>query len=248
MTDSLRRLNPDGIARFEHYLVQLKAGDNPPSVQSVLTDASTSSLVEGEIALDRREFRDRFEFGEYLVQTLGPLDRRAISRDHGLWTWLALYYFDQLCPHPVDPDQVSALEAYILPAKYNFYDYYRHLVRTPWMVVADHGQFAKILLIPASAGKGIPLAVRGEIIEQLASRQAVLRNRRIIEAAYRLYWDEQTHKPRPGTAGKKDANGPPRRLGLVLRQLDLTHDLDVADPAALVEMLPKEFAKWRAVK
>jgi hypothetical protein len=245
MADLLRRLNVDGTARFENFLSRLKNGDEPPSIHAILTDPSTSMPVEPQVSMDPRVFANRFEFGEYLVEALSPLDRRSISRDHGLWTWLALYYFEQLCPQGTEAKSVSAIEAYVLPAKYNFYDYYRHLIRTPWMVVSDHGKFAKILLIPASAGKGIPLAVRGEILEQLASRQGFLRNRRVIEAAYRLYWDEKAGKPRPGTAGKKDSNGAPRRLGLVLRQFDLTFDLDVSDPAELVQMLPREFSKWR---
>ena len=133
----------------------------------------------------------------------------------------------------------------MLPSQYFFRDYYRHLVRTPWMTVADHGEFAKILLIPASAGKGNALSVRGEIIEQMASRQAILRSRRVIEAVYRMYWDAAAGKPKKGTAGKKDSAGPPRRLALVLRQFDLTYDLDAAPPPQIVELLPKEFGRWK---
>jgi hypothetical protein len=245
MSDYVRRLNADGTEQFRKFVVALKEGGSPAAIKYLLVDPSTSSPIDHEAQIDQRSFSNRFSFGEYLVERLAPLDRRQISRDHGLWSWLALYYFDQLCPPGTSVKDISAAEAYILSAKYNFRDYYRHLVRTPWMVVSDHGRFAKVLLIPASAGKGIPLGVRGEIIEQLASRQAILRNRRIIEAAYRLYWDENSEKPRRGAAGKKDANGPPRRLGIVLRQLDLTLDLDVVDPARLVQILPREFAKWR---
>ena len=50
--------------------------------------------------------------------------------------------------------------AYVLPARYDFQSYYRHLVRTPWLSVSDHGDRAKVLLIPAIRRATAPLAVR----------------------------------------------------------------------------------------
>jgi hypothetical protein len=186
------------------------------------------------------------EFGSYLNGLLSPLDRRVISRHHGLWTWLALYYFDQLCPRSGDGSRkVLADEAYVLPAKYDFRSYYRHLVRMPWLAVADHGDNARVLLVPAGRSSEAPLATRGEIIEQLASRQAVLGNARVIAAVNRLYFDQAANRPRRGAGGSK--GGSPRRLALVLQQLDLTFDLAACDESRLLSLLPREFDRWKAV-
>src|SRR5690554_3222340 len=108
MGDCLRRLNADGIGAFVRYLEDLKSGLTPASISACLTDPSTSIPLEPTIEIEKRIFASRYELGEYLVELLAPLDRRQISRDHGLWTWLALYYLDQLIPPGLPSQAISA--------------------------------------------------------------------------------------------------------------------------------------------
>lgn len=245
MGDRLRMLTAAGVAEFRSHLAVARAGAIVDSPKALLT-APEYSADFAEIEIQAPVFPGRFEFGTHLVALLGGLDRRTLSRNYGLWTWLALFYFDQLCPPSGDGTRkVFADEAYILPAKYDYQSYYRHLVRTPWLAVSDHGDSAKVLLIPASQNGGASLAKRGEIIEQLASRQAVLGNPRVIRAANKLYFDPTTNRPRRGAGGSK--GGSPRRLALVLQQLDLTFDLAACEEKRLLALLPKEFDRWKTV-
>ena len=108
---------------------------------------------------------------------------------------------------------------YILSSDYRYY--YRHLVRSPWQLVRQHGKFAQLLLI-APQKQDFPLSVHGEILEQFGGRQQVLSSRPIVEAAFKMYFDTSTNRPRRGVAGS--GRGSARRFGLVLRQLDLTYD------------------------
>jgi hypothetical protein len=245
MTDQLRTLNIDGIARFERYLTQLPSEPRQPVPTELLISPAYTSVVDPVVSIEPRSFRDRYEFGVYLADRLTSLDRRAISRNSGLWTWLALYYFDQLCPaDPSGARNVRSVQAYVLPVRYDYRIYYRHLVRTPWLVALDHREFAKVLLIPAGGSEEAPLATRGEIIEQMASRQDYLGNAAIIEAAYRLYFDERKGKPRRGSGGS--GGGSPRRLATILQQLGLTFDLGACRSETLRKLLPSEFDRWQA--
>lgn len=245
MSDAVRGLNPDGIAEFQRYLQQLRGGLTQAPGNDLIFGPAFTTTVDPACTVERRMFRSRYEFGHYLSEQLTPLDRRTISRNAGLWTWLALYFFDQLCP-PTSGGRRSprSSEAYVLPPKYDFRNYYRHLVRTPWLVTSDHGEFAKVLLIPPGAAPNAPLATRGEIIEQLAARQEFLGNPAVIQAAYRLYFDGQRNKPRRGAAGS--AGGSPRRLATILQQLGLTFDLGACHPSTITELLPREFERWRS--
>jgi hypothetical protein len=244
MSELLRRLNPDGIAQFSVFLEAARTSSAPLPLE-LLTHASSSSPLETDIAFSPPTFADRLALGKHLVQILSPLDRRRISRDAGLWTWLALRLLDQLAPPDANGKRrILSNEAYVLPTKYDFRGYYRHLVRTPWMVVADHGSVAEVLLIPVSAGKGAALSTRGEIIEQLASRQGLLRNRRVIGAVHKMYWDSGKARPKKGAGGS--GAGSPRRLALLLRQFDLTYDLDAAADTTIVGLMPKDFQRWKS--
>lgn len=248
MSEPLRLLTEQGLGDFKAYLSTLRADPSVPVPSDLLTSPLASRPWPGaETLVARQTFGNRFDFGRYLSDTLAGIERREISRNHSVWTWLALFYFDQLCPADAHGRRVPLSdEAYILPSKYDFRGYYRHLVRTPWLVVSDHGEYSKVLLIPASAraSETTALRVRGEIIEQVASRQAVLGNRRIVEAVYRLYFDEAAGRPARGTGGS--GGGSPRRLALVLQQLDLTFDLGSCEAGKLINLLPSEFERWRS--
>jgi hypothetical protein len=244
MNDRVRILTTSGLSTFQQYIADLRGGSTALPPRHLLASVDFSDAF-GDLLIENLTFEDRFAFGEYLVRLLSPLDRRSISRNHGLWSWLALYYFEQLCPRAPDGTRkLLAQEAYVLPTRYDFQGYYRHLVRTPWLAVADHGERARVLLIPATRRAGAALAVRGEIIEQLASRQAVIGNPQVIEAAYRMYFDEQEGRPRRGAGGS--GGGSPRRLALILQQLDLTFDLMACPTDKVIGLLPKAFDRWPA--
>ena len=224
MTDTVRILNADGMARVERYLNQLRGGlDQPPPADLLFSPAYTS-VVDPAASVEKKLFGNRYEFGTYLAGQLShSRPARDFPKQRAVDMACAVLLRSALPAAANGTRKARSIQAYVLPIRYDYRIYYRHLVRTPWLVALDHGAFAKVLLIPTGASDEAPLATRGEIIEQMASRQDYLGNPAIIEAAYRLYFDEQKGKPRRGAGGS--AGGSPRRLATILQQLGLTFDL-----------------------
>jgi hypothetical protein len=238
MADDLRRLNETGIAQFAEYLNEGAIGAQP---LHLLSHPDTSEPLSVSIKLRQRNYSNRYEFGRDLTMQLGSLDPAKISNDRGLWTWLALYLFDQLCPP--GPDGKRKLDKqyrYILSSDYRHY--YRHLVRTPWQLNRDHGPNSRFLLLATNEGAD-PLRRHGDILEQLGGTQSIIRSRPIITEASRLYSDPLSGRPRKGAAGK--GGGSIRRFARVLRQLDLTFDPEFMPPGGLSAILPVEFDGWK---
>jgi hypothetical protein len=237
VSDLVRVLNDEGIAQFTQFLSRLRTGGNEPLPYSLLTDPQTSAAMPQDITIERKHFSNRFGFGEYLVNVLKPLDAREISNAYGVWTWLALYFFDEICPVVSGKRSVLEDAVYILGKSYNYQRYYRHLVRTPWFVVSNHGEHGKVMLIMRDRG------TRSEIFEQLAARQEIIGNRTAIAVAYRLYFDPAAQRPKRGAGGKGE--GTPRRLSAVVAQLDLTFDLRDCTVDRFLGLLPQEFERFR---
>lgn len=237
MSDLLRVLNIAGIEGFTNYLQSLRNGSMAQPPFHLLTDDATSDPLDVDIPVEQQNFGDSFAFGKYLVATLKPLPRTEIAFNHALWSWLALYYFDQICPTLEGKRTVLEDAVYVLADTYNHRRYYRHLVRTPWLAVEENGDCAKVLLKNRGSGK------RSDIFEQLAARQTIFGNKTIIAGAYKLYFDETAGLPKRGAGGK--GAGSPRRLVSFIQQIDLTYDLMACTPDQFIGLLPKEFAKFQ---
>ena len=238
MPGELRKLNEEGLHRFSEWLADGAAGAVPVGL---LSDPQTSEPLPVAIFPEQRNFADRFEFGTYLNQLLAPFDATMISQNQGLWSALAIFWFDQLCPAN-DEGQRKPKEDYSYILSRDYRKYYRHLVRSPWFFVREHGDNCKFILL-ASSQTNSPLQVSGEILENFAgTSQALLRNRTLIAEANRLYSDPQTGRPRKGTAGK--GGGSARRLAQILKQFELTYDAESMLEGKLLKLLPKEFDRW----
>ena len=237
MSQLLRTLNEQGKMQFGAYLQALKNGATLAPPFHLLTEALFSEALDRDVPIGVITFADSYALGTNLQSALAPLHRRELIYNHGLWSWLALYLFDQLCPADSSGRRAPLEDAvYILAADYDHRRYYRHLVRTPWLAVADNGGCAKVLLQTKAGGK------RSDIFEQLVSRQAVFGNPRIIEGAYRLYYDESSQSPKRGASGK--GAGSSRRLVTFIQQVDLTYDLRACPVDNFLGLLPKEFDRF----
>jgi hypothetical protein len=247
MTNPIRLLNELGLEEFRRYLTELRSAPATPPPFYMLSHPSTSSEAEFTAVIQREPngtpFQSRFEFGTYLAHALAQVNAASISREHRMWTWLALYYFDQLCP----PNQKGVRTpsddaAYVLNAEFSYTVYYRHLVRTPWIAAQLHPVTSKVILTPLR-DTDAPLAQRGELVEQIASRPNLFRSATVMTVADRLYYDPDRGRPRKGTGGS--GAGSPRRFAAVLNQFDLTYDLESVTPDMIIGRLPKEFDRWK---
>ncbi|MFC5521937.1 hypothetical protein [Polaromonas jejuensis] len=234
----VRVLNGEGIVEFSKFLARLRehpAGEVP---WNLLDDGRYSDPMDDALSIEQRDFDNAFVFGEYLVSALATCEARVISRNHGLWSWLALFFFDFLCPKNADGLRKPLQDdLYVLQPEFNFRRYYRHLVRTPWQAVRMHDEAAKVLLL--SSGRG----VRTDLAEQIGGYQELFGSSSVVRAAYELYFNPETQKPKRGAGGK--GAGSPRRYSSVLRQLELTYDLAECPSSSLINLLPSEFNSWR---
>lgn len=237
MGDLLRTLNDNGMRVFRDYLDSIRAGslENPP--QDALSDAYYSVKLRPDLELERQVFATRLEAGAFLYEKLQSLSYSQVERNIGLWSWLALYFFDQLCPSRTDGSwKVGEDCRYILELDYR--RYYRQLLLGPYMVYRLYGASAPLLLWE-------PLEQMSEPYRELSCRQNLLLNRGVIEAANELYYDRKRAQAKRGAGVKRPRAGSLRRFIDVIQQLDLTYDLHSMTGEQVLDLLPLEFDEWR---
>lgn len=234
---TVRMLNSEGLSEFSAYLSDLRIDPSKAPPSELLDDGRFSDPFDPKVSIEARTFESAFEIGTYLVEVFSGCEERLISRNHGLWSWLALFYFEHLCKSDSTGKRKPLEDAvYVLEERFSFRRYYRHAIRTPWMAVKEHGEHAKILLL--TSGRG----TRTDINEQLGAYQHLFANKTIITSAYAMYFDKVQQKPRRGAGGK--GGGSARRLATIARQLELTYDLQECSPTKFLTLLPREFKSW----
>lgn len=115
------------------------------------------------------------------------------------------------------------------------------MLAAPYRLLQLHGANARVFLYG-------PLPEHGDFSEQLASRMQIISNRALIEAVDKLYFDtgsEGAGRPKRGALTRTRA-GNLRRLVTVIQQFDLTYDLYAMNSSQILNLLPKEFASWKA--
>ena len=236
MSSLLRTLNEKGIALYRDYLEALRGGEQRKPPLELLTDPWCSARLPLEIALEVRDFPNKLAMGRYLNEALRLLPHAQVERQVGLWSWLTLFYFDQVCPVNRHGRRAPGPHyRYILDLDFRRFN--RHLLLGPYYACKLHGESAALLLYG-------PVHQTNQFFIELTSRQALFTNRGVIEAAAILYYDPKTGRAKRG-AGTNDKPGTLRRFIDVVQQLDLTHDLFSMRGGDVVALLPGEFDPWR---
>jgi hypothetical protein len=237
MGDQIRVLKEVGIQKFRGYLAELRNGlmREPPA--ELLTDASFSSIVMKGLEVENRFFNSKLEIAKYFYDKFQILPQLPLEENVGLWSWLSLYYFEQL--YPADnsggrnPGQDSR---HILDLDYRLYRY--HLLLGPYHIYRLHGERAPLLL-------SSPLYETSKYYLELSARQGFITNKGVIEAASLLFFDPMSGKPKRGAAVTTRKPGTPLRFIDVVQQLDLTYDLYSITGEEVLDLLPSEFDEWR---
>jgi hypothetical protein len=238
MGDLLRTLNDNGMRIFRDYLANLRSGSNDKVPFDALADAYCSGKMQPNIEIKKRAFATRLEAGAFLYEKLQPISYSQVERNTGLWSWLALYYFDQLCPARADGSRKVGEDCrYLLELDYR--RYYRHLLLGPYIVYRLYGENAPLLLWE-------PLEQMSEPYRELSCRQSLLMNKGVIDAANVLYYDRKRAQTKRGAGVKRPRAGSLRRFIDVIQQLDLTYDLYSMTAEQVLDLLPSEFNEWRS--
>lgn len=235
----LRRLTSDGLAGFAAYLTNLKAEPTLRPPGHLLAAASASEAMPGNFEVQNRIFRTRLEVAKFLDQLLSPASIPQVERDAGLWAWLALFYFDQLCPLGRAGARRPGEHARYIPQIDSSRRYYRHMLLGPFVMLRAHKDKPDRLLALLS---NPPSVATSETYRLFIENPTLIACRAVVDTATWLYFDFDREKIKRG-AGSKDAGGC-RRLIDFLQQIDCTFDLPVLNQDRLRSLLPEEFSKF----
>jgi hypothetical protein len=235
----LHRFNRDGVAAFSSYRARLALEPALPPPRHLLEDAALTELMPGEIEVPTRGFSTRLEAGCFFADFFEAAGIGSPERDAGLWAWLTLFYFDEVCPADGQGRRDPQNEARLLPLLDNHQRFYRHLLLGPYLIVRAHRDQPE----RAIAMLCNPIWKPGEIVEQLASRKELVTNRAVAEVATRLYYDSNTGSFKRGAGSS--VKGAARRLAALLNQFDLTWYLYGMTADEMLALLPKEFDRFR---
>lgn len=240
--DLVRKFTDAGIGRFEEYLRRLNAGETIEPPSHLLVDPDTSEPMLGTAKIETQTFTSKRAVASYLMNRLSNLDKNEVDNNAGLWSWLSLYFFDQVCPADGNGKRKPGeLVRHVLST--NAQKYYRHLLAGPYRLLQVHGHNARIFL----HGE---VPVHGDFSEQLASRMQFVSNRALIEVVDRLYYDPHSDgegRPKRG-ALTRTRPGNVRRFVSVMQQFELTYDMYAMTADQIMQLLPKEFEKWAKVQ
>ncbi len=232
---TLRRLNAKGIAEFRSFLARIRAGEEFQQSPAVLYVDSTSEPLSKEIRIDAKRFKRKYDAAKYLHELLAPMDSPSLMIDEGLWSWLALFYFDQLSPVGSDGKRRPREDYHYIPVKGGFRSD-RHLLSGPYKLYAMHSERSRLLLHP-------PLHEHGQFVYDLGWRRDLITNRGLVEAIDSLYWNAKGKRPKRGATTASSA-GNLRRFISVIQQLDFNYDLFGMTGPEIVALLPAEFEAW----
>lgn len=200
----------------------------------VPTDAQFATPVPGTKAFSTAPAASAKELAQRILDALGQDWSGLLSRA-GVWAWLTFVLRDRIFPKQGGVRKPGELHRWYPSDPGDWQKAQRHLVRMPVVLLGNLGSAADHLLC-GSPGK-LP-----EIREQLTSQQDMF-SAEFQKAARALYYDETTQGLKRGSGGK--GAGSPRRLAKVRQQLDVTWDLFDLDAARIVQLLPKEFERFR---
>ena len=229
-----RMLNKSGQRDFSRMIDGIRAGQPTKLPSHIINDPYAVEDLDFEVEVSAGGFVSRYEIGEHLVEALADVERSRFISNRGFWDWLALQWFDDLCPLKADGTRKpSEVASYVMSDVYN--RRYRHAVYVTWQLVDTHRENARVLLFKKPS-------VRGELTEQLMARQYYLSSSGLIEAAKQLYWDDRSESFKKGAAGK--GSGSVRRLIKWLQQIEVNYDLFTISAERLLELAPPEFQKF----
>lgn len=235
--NSIRCFNEDGINEFERVINEIRNGNLNSVPEDLIFGSAYSEVLDPEVFIENVDFKNKKELIPYLTEQLSLKTNKHLYFDKGMWTWLTAFYFNNICPADGHGKRkVNESAFYILKDPKNYTKYYRHLLAYPCRIYAEIGDSSKIFLIGT-------FQKRGEITEQFGAYQEIALNKGILDAANQMYWDAAKENLKRGAAGK--GAGSARRLVRIIRQYQMTYDLNSMKGNEIVDLLPQEFAKWR---
>ena len=241
-------LTADGIRAAKTYLAVLRQDADAKPPAGLLTDSRYAEPVAPAVSVEQRPFANRREAGAYLADRLAPLGVGRIADNAGLWSWLGMFYFEQVVGWYADGQMriAPADVPYVIdPHSDRRGDSQRHRNRllAAWDIYTRHGE---------ARARGLlshPVSAMEQLADRLLGAVEAYRAPGIMDLANRLYTDPATGMQKSGVAGGGQNQRPPGgivRLLDVLNQLYMTYDVYGMTAEQLLPLLPAEFERWQA--
>jgi hypothetical protein len=153
----------------------------------------------------------------------------------GLWTWLTLFFFDEVCPAE-DGKRSVKKDYYYIYEPGNPHCFYYHLLFIAWHALRIAPEYNRLFLDNS-------VSSLDKVTSEVMKRLYLTRIRCIFEVLDRLYWDRDRGRVRVGvthfqTVKRGDLV---HRFPIRMRQLERTYDLFSLNADQLIELLGKEF-------
>lgn len=227
---SIYEFNDRGLAAFKRIF----EGDLDENV-IVPTDPQFATRLSGTGPITDEPAATSKEVAQRVLTALGTDWANFLARP-GVWAWLTFVLRDLVFPKMGDGvRRPGELHRWYPSDPGDWQKAQRHLVRMPVVLLGNLGDTADHLI------SGSPSTLP-EIREQLTSQQDMF-NIEFQRAARMLYFDDAQQKLKRGSGGK--GKGTPRRLAKVRQQLDVTWNLFDLDATRIVQLLPKEFDRFK---
>lgn len=250
----IQALNENGIKAFRQLIEDRKSGKEH-SINQILSNQSNleRTIFNGQID-PNRIFEDRFDLAAYLSSILqeygdnkeeyGIENRNEFGKSAGLWSWIALVYFDQLSTK-IPKDSAN----YIFSPQLGFRNF-RHSVFTPFDLYKRWGADSRMFISD-------DIQVMGQIWESALSRHYLMSCAPAVRLMIKLYSDHSNNgiaKPKASSQPSRNIlkNGKPsgagygsvERFSRVFQRLKLTYHVQNLSPDALLDLMGKEFKQW----
>ena len=109
----LRRFTDAGIEAFRDHLQQMRSQPTTEFNEGLLEHPELTVIVEPEINVAVEQFLNKGQAATYLDSVLKALDPEGVASDPGMWTWLAGFFIDSVCPI-VDEQRVVKNDYYYI--------------------------------------------------------------------------------------------------------------------------------------
>jgi hypothetical protein len=234
----IRAFNDDGTRRFREYVestrLASRSGQLPGSVPNDLLHGDEfSATTEYRLPTLSGGFPDKIAIGSYFANAFPADHHHNLRLRANIWSWLAARFFDELTQ---GRRKIKETRAYIAGISYQ--DFYRHLLLGPYYIfhsAKDDPERVRVLLYDEPT-------TMNEVMVQFGSYQTLMQNPALQRVVQRLYFDNARGRIKRGAGGK--TNGAPRRLMDFLRQIELNFDLPSVAEDRIMQMLPREFARF----
>ena len=238
----VREFNDAGIKAFRQLLADCRKRpmlptrlEMLPMRLKLLEDESLSTLISPKCVAEDNPFATKGEAAEHFHNMLKEIPESQLIANAGLWSWLGLRYFDQVCADSGEGNSIKSDYFYIYEPKSNW-NFHKHLLYISWRILRVAPQHNRLML-------STPVNSLDNITDTIMPKLYLTRIPCIFEVLDRLYWDSTNNRAKKGITLNKPKRGDlNHRFPIRLRQLEKTYDLQSVSANQLIELLGAEFS------